>query len=219
MRQVLNRPSRGEATRTRLLDLAESAILSKGYAATSIEELIAAAGITKSGFFYHFAEKTDLAKALLRRDNERTQHAYETAYAAADAIHADPLDAFIAALGMVSDMLTTSTGALPGCLVAAFSYQEAHFDAEQRGLLHTALAVRHAQLRGRLEAITALHQPRAGIDLGDLADMAIAVIQGGIILDRVRVSPDIVRQQITLYQAFVRAVFTGVGQPDESRAA
>ena len=37
-------------------------MLAKGFAATSIEELIAAAGITKSGFFYHFKDKGELAK-------------------------------------------------------------------------------------------------------------------------------------------------------------
>ena len=36
------------------------------------DEIIAEAGITKSGFFYHFRDKNDLAKALLQRylDNE-----------------------------------------------------------------------------------------------------------------------------------------------------
>ena len=42
---------KGNATRERLLDAAESAILEKGFAATSIDELHAATGITKSGFF------------------------------------------------------------------------------------------------------------------------------------------------------------------------
>jgi AcrR family transcriptional regulator len=59
-------PKRGD-TRERLLALAEEAVLAKGFAGTSIEELIAAAGITKSGFFYHFKDKGDLAKALLLR--------------------------------------------------------------------------------------------------------------------------------------------------------
>jgi hypothetical protein len=39
----------------------------EGFAATSIEEVIAAVGITKSGFFYHFKDKNELAKALLVR--------------------------------------------------------------------------------------------------------------------------------------------------------
>ena len=54
---------KGSDTRERLLAVAEAAVLEKGFAATSIEELIAAVGITKSGFFYHFPDKGALAKA------------------------------------------------------------------------------------------------------------------------------------------------------------
>ena len=50
-----------------MLALAEQAVLAKGFSATSIEEMIAAVGITKSGFFYHFKDKGELAKALLLR--------------------------------------------------------------------------------------------------------------------------------------------------------
>ncbi len=64
--------TKGEQTRERLLDIAQDAVL--GFASTSIEEIIAEAGITKSGFFYHFRDKNDLAKALLQRyiDREAT---------------------------------------------------------------------------------------------------------------------------------------------------
>ncbi len=60
-----------ENARERILDLAEAAVLQKGFGATSIEELIAGAGISKSGFFYHFPDKGELAKALLLRYIER----------------------------------------------------------------------------------------------------------------------------------------------------
>ena len=65
-------PKRGPETRARLLEVAEQSVLAKGFAATSIDELIAAVGITKSGFFYHFKGKGELAEALLQRyiDNE-----------------------------------------------------------------------------------------------------------------------------------------------------
>ena len=58
---------KGVATREKLMDIAQGAVLQKGFGATSIEELIAAAGITKSGFFYHFKDKNALAHALLER--------------------------------------------------------------------------------------------------------------------------------------------------------
>ena len=61
---VLNRSG---SKRERILEVAEEAVLAKGFAATSIEEIITAVGITKSGFFYHFPDKSDLAKALLQR--------------------------------------------------------------------------------------------------------------------------------------------------------
>ena len=54
-------------TRARILEVAESAVLAKGFAATSIEEIIAAVGIAKSGFFYHFRDKGALAKGLMLR--------------------------------------------------------------------------------------------------------------------------------------------------------
>ena len=54
-------------TRVRILEVAEAAVLAKGFAATSIEEIIAEVGITKSGFFYHFRDKSALAKGLLLR--------------------------------------------------------------------------------------------------------------------------------------------------------
>ena len=49
------------------MDLAYQSIVEKGFAATSIEELVEAAGITKSGFFYHFRDKNDLARQLFER--------------------------------------------------------------------------------------------------------------------------------------------------------
>jgi AcrR family transcriptional regulator len=64
VRNMQETPRKGSDTREHILDVAEAAVLEKGFAATSIEELIAAVGITKSGFFYHFKDKNELAKAL-----------------------------------------------------------------------------------------------------------------------------------------------------------
>ena len=59
---------KGEATRERILGIAEAAVLAKGFGATSIDEVIAEAGLTKSGFFYHFKDKTELLRAMCRKD-------------------------------------------------------------------------------------------------------------------------------------------------------
>ena len=61
------RMGKGEATRERILEIAEAAVLAKGFGATSIDEVIAEAGLTKSGFFYHFRDKNAIAREMLRR--------------------------------------------------------------------------------------------------------------------------------------------------------
>ncbi|MEQ9566662.1 MAG: TetR/AcrR family transcriptional regulator, partial [Pseudomonadales bacterium] len=58
---------KGQRTRERILEIAANAVLAKGFGATSIEEIISEAGLTKSGFFYHFRDKNELARALLEQ--------------------------------------------------------------------------------------------------------------------------------------------------------
>ena len=88
---VLERSRRRGDTRERLLELAERAVLEKGFAATSIDELIVATGITKSGFFYHFRDKSELAKALLLRYLERDEMILDDLFSRAAELHEDPL--------------------------------------------------------------------------------------------------------------------------------
>ena len=202
--------SRGERTRELLLDLAERAVMEKGYAATSIEELIAAAGITKSGFFYHFDGKPALAKALMQRDNQRTEAAFESIFGMAAARYADPLAALLDGLVELGEMAAVSPNAYPGCLAAAFSYQEAQFDDDHHALMREGFLMRRRQIRKRLDKVAASASPRVAVGLDDLADMGIAVIQGAIVLERVRGEPGILAQQVDLYGAFIRRLFQPV---------
>ena len=73
--------TKGERTRERIMDLAYQSIVEKGFAATSIEELVEAAGITKSGFFYHFRDKGALAKGLMLRYLEQDKKVLEGIFA------------------------------------------------------------------------------------------------------------------------------------------
>src|SRR3546814_10522481 len=91
-------------THERLLDFAYDAIIQKGFAATSIEELVEAAGITKSGFFYHFKDKNDLARQLLERYLAESEIVLDQLEARARELHDDPLHAFLIFLKLYSEM-------------------------------------------------------------------------------------------------------------------
>jgi TetR/AcrR family transcriptional repressor of nem operon len=108
---------KGSNTRDRILDVAEAAILEKGFAATSIDELIAQVGITKNGFFYHFKDKSELAKTLLVRYVAREDTLFDDLFRRADELDEDPLHGFLVALKMMSEIMAD----LPAGIQAALS--------------------------------------------------------------------------------------------------
>src|SRR5688572_33362150 len=87
--------TKGERTRERILDFAYDSIVQKGFAATSIEELVEAAGITKSGFFYHFRDKNDMARQLFDRFLAEDEQIVDTLAHRARELSDDPLQSFL----------------------------------------------------------------------------------------------------------------------------
>lgn len=200
---------KGEDTRQRILDAAEEAVLEKGFAATSIEELITAVNITKSGFFYHFKDKGALAEALLVRYVERENALFDELFRRADELNEDPLHGFLVGLKMLSEMMADLPSGHPGCLVASYCYQDRLFDRNVRDLNAAAVLGWRKRFRERLELIAARYPPRIAIDLDDLADMLSVIADGGIILSKIVKDKDALPRQVMLYRDFVRTVFLG----------
>jgi len=200
---------KGTDTRERLLALAETAVLEKGFAATSIEELIAGAGITKSGFFYHFKDKSELARALMQRYIEEHNAILADIFARADELNEDPLHGTLVALKLFAELMAELPAAHPGCLVASFVYQDQLLSREVRALTLAGVQGWSRLFRARMDKIAARYPPRIAVDLGDLADMANTLVDGGIILSKVLRDKAVLPRQIMLYREFVRAVFLG----------
>jgi TetR/AcrR family transcriptional regulator, transcriptional repressor for nem operon len=202
-------PRKGSDTRERLLELAEAAVLEKGFAATSIDELIAGVGITKSGFFYHFKDKSDLAKALMRRYIDEHDALLADIFRRADELNDDPLHGALVALKLFAEMMADLPSAHPGCLVSSFVYQDQLLSPEVRELTLAGVQGWRKIFRERLDRIAAHYPPRIAVDLDDLADMANTLVDGGIILSKVLKDKDVLPRQVMLYREFVRAVFLG----------
>jgi AcrR family transcriptional regulator len=198
---------KGADTRERVLDAAESAVLEKGFAATSIEELIAAVGIIKSGVFYHFKDKGELAKALLVRYIARENTLFDEIFGRADELNEDPLHGFLVGLKMLSELLADLPRGHPGCLIASYCYQDRLFDREVQALNTAAVLAWRKRFRARLDLIATRYQPRIAIDLDDVADMLSVIADGGIILSKVVKDKDALSRQVMLYRDFVRSIF------------
>jgi TetR/AcrR family transcriptional repressor of nem operon len=200
-------PKKRGDTRERLLELAEQAVLEKGFVATSIEELIAAAGITKSGFFYHFKDKGELARALLERYITRETALFDDLFGRADELAEDPLHGFLVGLKMLAEMLADLPNGHPGCLIASYCYQDRMYDSEVVRLNADAVIAWRRRFRQRLDRIAERYPPRIDVDLDQLADMLSAVVDGGIVLSKVLKDKNALPKQVMLYREFVRSVF------------
>ena len=194
-------------TRERILEVAEEAVLAKGFAATSIEEIIAAVGITKSGFFYHFKEKSDLAKALLERYLERDRAVLDDLFRRSDELNDDPLHGFLVGLKLFAEMMANLPEAHPGCLAASFAYQDQLFNQEIRRLNAEGILAWRRRFRERLDLIAERYPPKSEVDFDALADMAAGLVEGGIVLGRALNDATILPKQVMLYREFVRALF------------
>jgi TetR/AcrR family transcriptional regulator, transcriptional repressor for nem operon len=201
------RAGKGAATRERILSIAEASVLAKGFEATSIEEIIAEAGLTKSGFFYHFHDKNELARAMLHRYVRENDKVFDEIFGRGRELADDPLQAFLIGLKLLGELVRDLPNGHPGCLIASVCYQERLFDREVRETNAAAVRSWNARFLGYIEAIAAIHPPREAVDLPALARMLSCVIDGGIIMAKVLSDPVELQRQVLAYRAFVKLVF------------
>lgn len=199
---------KGEATRERILEIAEAAVLAKGFGATSIDEVIAEAGLTKSGFFYHFKDKNALAREMLRRYVDTNDKLFDDIFARGAELSDDPLQAFLISLKLLAEIMADLPNGHPGCLIASICYQERLFDREVRDLTAHSVRSWNARFRAIFEGIAAAHPPREPIDLDDLADMMSCIVDGGIIMSKTLNDPRRLERQILVFRSFVKLVFS-----------
>jgi AcrR family transcriptional regulator len=202
-----NTPSKGERTRTRILDVAYDSIVHKGFAATSIEELVEAAGITKSGFFYHFKDKNDLARQLLERFLAEDNAILDTLEGRARALCDDPLQSFLIFLNLYAEMMDEMPELHPGCLVATITYQEQMFDAEVRRMNAESVLALRKRFADWLEEIADKHPPRMVIDVNALADNVTVIVEGAIILSKALNDRSLMGRHTRLFRDHVKFVF------------
>ncbi|WP_417316853.1 TetR/AcrR family transcriptional regulator [Emcibacter sp.] len=199
---------RGHQTKEKILDLAEAAILQKGFHATSIEELIAAAEITKSGFFYHFKDKNELARHLLLRYLERDDQIFTELMARADELSDDPLHSYLIMIKLLAEMLENLDTTHPGCLVASFCYQEQLFSEEIKQLNARGVLVWREIFLKKLEIIAEVYPPQEEIDLEGLADLFTTLVEGGIVMSKVLNDSRMLPKQVLFYRDYIKRIFS-----------
>lgn len=204
-RPTIKSPERGGA-RTRLLEAARDIIRQKGFAATSVDDLCQAAGVTKGAFFHHFKTKDALGVAAANYWAETT-----SALFAGAPYHepADPLDRVLAYLAFRRTIIGGETFEYT-CLVGTMT-QEIHTSTPA---IRDACADSIFDHAATLEADIAAAMEERGVAADwtaqSLARHTQAVLQGGFILAKASGDPGLARESVDHLIRYVRQLFGAV---------
>jgi TetR/AcrR family transcriptional regulator, transcriptional repressor for nem operon len=196
-------PKDGTATRERILDAAEKLVIDNGYAATSVDHVIAASSSSKGAFFHHFDTKLDLARALVDRyaaaDVTNLHAAMEHAYAATD----DPVGRVDAFLEFFEDAADEIMSAQTSCLyVSMLTERQLVLDGTAEPIVKAIIAWREG-IAGLLRDATAGRTVQ--IDLDALADHVFVTFEGAFLLARSTGDTGHMRAQLRTLRQLVAA--------------
>ena len=187
----------------KLLDAALLIIRTKGYSATTVDDICHAAGVTKGGFFHHFKSKDELAIAAAGHFAAMADGIFATApYRALP----DPVDRL---LGYVDFRKAILQGALPQftCPLGTM-VQEAY---ETHPLIRQACDKYISEHAAMVEADVAEAMRQNGIDVPwsarSLGLYTQAVIQGAFILAKAKHSAGVAVECLDHLRRYLETVF------------
>jgi len=191
------------SARQKLLNAALSVIRIKGYAATTLDELCAEAGVAKGSFFHHFKNKEALGVAAAEYWSETTGAFFE---AAPYHRHADPLDRV---LGYIDFRKAILTGKVPEftCLVGTMVQEVYETYPEIRDACDASISGHAAKVEADIAEAMKRHGIRANWTARSLALHTQAVLQGAFILAKAQDSADVAAASVDHLRRYVELLF------------
>jgi TetR/AcrR family transcriptional repressor of nem operon len=189
--------------RSRLLDAALTVIRTKGYSATTVDELCATAGVTKGAFFHHFKSKDELAVAAADYWSQMTGALFA---AAPYHDHADPLDRL---LGYVDFRKALLQGDVPEftCLVGTMVQEAYETVPVLRDACDRSISGHATSLEGDIQAIIASRGLSPDWTARSLALHTQAVLQGAFILAKAKGSAAAAADSIDHLRRYLELLF------------
>ena len=191
-------------SKRKLLDAALQVIRTKGYTATTIDDICAAASLTKGSFFHHFKSKEDLALAAIDHWNAMTGGLF-----AQSTYHqlADPRDRVLAYIDLRAEILQ---GALPDftCLLGTMVQETFETHPRIREACEAGISSHARTVAVDIAAAKTTYAPNATWDADTLALYTQAVIQGAFILAKAQGKAEIAAQCIEHLRCYVEGLLT-----------
>ncbi|UJF31678.1 TetR/AcrR family transcriptional regulator [Paenibacillus hexagrammi] len=189
--------------KSKLLEATLSLIITKGYHGTTVDEICAAAGVTKGSFFHYFKTKEDIGKAAI--EQFESMQAYLIAGAELDLVQ-DPweklqayLDFFVA--------LAKDPSSPSGCLTAVMTQELSDTHSEFRSLCEEKLFNNTKPLKKILDEVMEQYPSHIPTDSQQLSDYFLSLYQGSLILAKARDNRIVLEKNVELFRQYLRSAF------------
>lgn len=189
--------------RTKLLDAALGVIRTKGYSATTVDDLCRAAGVTKGAFFHHFESKEALGVAAADYWSETT-----SALFAAAPYHApkDPLARLLAYIDFRKQLLQGETPDFT-CLVGTMVQEAYDSNPAIRAACQASIFGHAETLEADIAEAKRTYAVKGRWSAKSLALHTQAVIQGAFILAKAEGGAAIAADTIDHLKRYVELLF------------
>ena len=174
--------TKGERTREKILDEARLIFKCKGFGATTINDLLAASGTTKGNLYFHFSDKEAIGLEVLRSEQQSFYRFLDQAFQGQSP--AAGLDSFFQkALEKQS-----CQGFVGGCLFGNTALETSDTAPVFAGLVREVFAEWIRRFEQHIALAQVAEQIRTDVPAGELAELVVATIEGGIMQSRLQKS-------------------------------
>lgn len=199
-------PERGDA-RTRLLEAARDVIRQKGFTATTVSDLCAAAGVTSGAFFHNFKSKEALGAAAADYWSQTTAELFRAAP------YHDLADPLARVLGYIDFRKAIIDGDIAQftCLAGTMAQEVYASSPDIRAACGASILNHAATLEPDIEAAMQAHGITADWSPASLARYTQAVLQGAFILAKATGDRNVARDSVDHLRRYVELLFLSGG--------
>jgi AcrR family transcriptional regulator len=168
--------AKGRATQDRIVAAAATLMRTRGVAATSTEDVRAAANVSSSQIYHYFADKRSLTRAVIEHQTDAIVGRQETLLARLDTVDA------LRAWAEFIVTLQRKGGYRGGCPLGTLASELAENDTDAREDLAASYRRWQRAIRAGLAAMADRGEFVAGTDVDRLATALLTALQGGLLL-------------------------------------
>lgn len=192
---------RNPQTKARLIDAAHELMLSKGYAATSVEDVCRSAGLTKGSFFHYFQGKEDLGRQVADHFYQCAQKGFGPLVAGIQ----DPLERVFTYLDVRAGL--ADDAAHLRCMLGTFVQELFTTHPELRELCAAHLDHHIEWLARDLEQARQLYCPEATWEARSVSELLQSILQGAMILAKASQDGGPVRRGVEHFRTYLKMLF------------